>query len=125
MDSPTARGDLLAKGASMAGVGVRTTLGEIFFRTNENPLNTPDSSVAGALWDVISIRFARAATGVVNVIHAAPSNDPYFSSPAYKRSTWFTREKVAMQQEAKTRIVERFSENLETWELRRFGSGTP
>lgn len=125
MDSPTARGDLLAKGASMAGVGVRTTLGEIFFRTNENPLNAPHSCVAGALWDVISIRFARAATGVVNVIHAAPSNDPYFSGAVYKRSTWFTRERVAMQQEAKTRIVERFSENLKTWELKRFGSGTP
>jgi insecticidal toxin complex protein TccC len=117
VDSPVFRSDLLAKGALNVGVGVWGSIGRSFFHGSENPLNTPHSTVAGALWDVISIRFARGATGEVNVIHAASLYDFYFRSPAYMRSTWVTREKVAMQEEAKTTIVERFAEDLQIWEL--------
>ncbi|MHC8348166.1 RHS repeat domain-containing protein [Pseudomonas sp. RT4P38] len=117
MDSPSFRAELLTKLPERLGVDVERTLGASFFTRTENPLNSPHSGVAGVLWDVVSIRFARQATGDVNVIHAGASNDPYFQSPTFMRSTWLTKEKIAMGEEAKTTIIERFGEDLEDWQL--------
>ncbi|MHC8289610.1 RHS repeat domain-containing protein [Pseudomonas sp. XS1P51] len=116
VDSPMLRADFLANGALKVGAGVRTTIGKSFFSSDENPLNAQRSSVAAALWDVTSIRFARAATGEVNVVHASSVHDPYFSSQQYLSKTWFAKERVALQEEGKTTIVERFLEDLQIWE---------
>ncbi|UZE12248.1 RHS repeat domain-containing protein [Pseudomonas sp. B21-053] len=118
MDSPTARGDLLAGSALRAGVGVKAVLGDKFFDSDENPLNDSERGVAGTLWDVLSIRYARGAKGTVNVIHAASVNDAYFYGDIYSKSTWLTREKVALEAENKTKIFERFHEDLTALQLK-------
>jgi insecticidal toxin complex protein TccC len=117
MDSPLLREELIKKLPKSMGVGVEAILGRTFFARPENPLNSPNSGVAGVLWDVVSIRFARQATGMVNVIHAGSSSDPYFQGAAFMRSTWMTKEKVSLAEEAKTTIIERFGEDLEDWQL--------
>jgi insecticidal toxin complex protein TccC len=116
------RESLLAKGALSAGKNIYGVIGLNFFDTDnpaENMINSPLKSVAGIVWDVVSIRFARGAVGAVNVIHAAKTNDPYFQSDTFLRSTWLTKEKVALINEAKTTIVERFGEHLRSWELQK------
>lgn len=76
-----------------------------------DPLNR--GTAAGSLWDVMSVRFAAQARGRVDVVHAAPSKDSYFSSPAYANSTWLTKERPTLQQIKRTHIVERFGEDLQ------------
>lgn len=117
MDSPLLREELIKKLPQSLGSDVEAILGATFFTGPENPLNSPNSGVAGVLWDVVSIRFARQATGEVNVIHAGSSTDPYFQGAGFMRSTWMTKERVSLAEEAKTTIVERFGEDLEDWQL--------
>lgn len=114
------RESLLAKGSLQFGKNIHGVIGLNFFDSNArgpSMLGSPLKSVAGIVWDVVSIRFAREATGTVNVIHAATSNNPYFQSDRFLRSTWLTKEKVALIHEAKTTIFERFGEDLQAWEL--------
>jgi hypothetical protein len=83
------------------------------FRTEHANLNTGrPHSAAGAMWDTLSVRYARQAEGNVNVIHAASKDDPHFSGDRFKSSTWNQREKPTLESGAKTTIKEHFAEDL-------------
>jgi hypothetical protein len=69
-------------------------------------------SAAGAMWDNMSLRYARKAEGTVNVVHAAPKDDPYFTSDTYKNSTWKTKERATLEGSGKASIKEHFAEDL-------------
>ena len=115
------RESLLSQGAANAGRDLRQEMGPKLFDDlsstdkhtgkTHGPLARPGSA-AGSLWDVVSVRFAKQAVGRVDVIHAAPRSDPYFQSNIFRNSTWITKEKPTLDSQAKTRIVERFAENL-------------
>lgn len=82
------RRDLMKKGATEAGVNIPPP-----GRRSKNAVPHPMAGLSkgragGALWNVISARFAEAAVGEAQVIHAAPKSDSYFSSPAYTGSTF-------------------------------------
>ncbi|HJR27990.1 MAG TPA: RHS repeat-associated core domain-containing protein, partial [Pseudomonas sp.] len=117
LDSPSLREHLLRKEALRSGVDIEGLLGQIFFSQGENPLNETSKDATDALWNVVSIRFARQAVGDVKVIHARTRNDPFFQSPAYLNNIWSTKEKVALTDEAKTTVIELFADDLQPWEL--------
>ncbi len=114
------RENLIVKGARNAGKNVQQEMGAKVYNQSSvtdkagnqyGPLARPGSA-AGALWDVTSTRFARQATGHVEVVHAASKNDPYFSSEQYANSTWMTKEKPTLTDQGKTTLNERFGEDL-------------
>jgi hypothetical protein len=115
----TLREQMIVRGARSAGRDIRQEMGpKLYDRLSttdhhgtHGPLSRPGSA-AGALWDVVSVRFARQAVGRVDVIHAAPSSDPYFHSNAFRNSTWITKEQPTLEEGGKARIVERFAEHL-------------
>jgi hypothetical protein len=117
----SAREGLLKTGAEKTGVSIRDAMGPELY----DGLTTTDSkgkeygpagrpfSAAGAMWDTMSVRYARKAEGEVNVIHAAPADDPYFKSAAFKKSTWHTKEQPTLKSEGKTTIKESYAEDLQ------------
>ena len=114
------REELITKGIKSTGQNTRDMIGHKLFDDlslvdkqgqKSGPLARPGSA-AGALWDVISVRFAKQASGIVNVIHAAPSSDPYFSSNIFRKSTWITKEMPTLIAQGRTQIIEKFGENL-------------
>lgn len=115
------REDLLMKGANRANTSIRDEMGpdlhDSLIKTDANgkaytPPGRPGSA-PGALWDTMSVRYARQAEGTANVIHAAPSTDPYFKSDVFANSTWMTKEKRTLQSGGKATFNERFGENLQ------------
>jgi len=115
------RESLITKGATNAGRDVRQEMGNGLFDRltttdkagkKSGPLARPGSA-AGALWDVVSVRFAKQAIGRVDVIHAAPSTDPYFKSNTFQNSTWITKEQPTLKDQGRTTITERFAEHLQ------------
>ncbi|WP_233836522.1 hypothetical protein [Paraburkholderia sp. ZP32-5] len=111
---------LLMKGAAMANTSIRNEMGPAL----HDRLTTKDAngkeftpagrphSAAGAMWDTLSVRYARQAEGNVNVIHAASKDDPYFSGDRFKSSTWNQRERPTLESGGKTTIKEHFAEDL-------------
>ncbi|MBL8511044.1 MAG: hypothetical protein JNM52_05310 [Betaproteobacteria bacterium] len=115
------REHLITSGARQTGKSIFREMGpELFKKTaitdgkgnTFGPLARPGSA-AGALWDVVSVRFAKQAQGRVDVIHAAPQSDPYFKSNIFANSTWITKERPTLVSQGKTTIRERFAEHLQ------------
>jgi insecticidal toxin complex protein TccC len=114
------REKMIVRGARSTGRDIRQEMGAALYDRlsmregsgMHGPLARPGSA-AGALWDVVSVRFARQAVGRVDVIHAAPSSDPYFRSNTFRNSTWITKERPSLEQQGRTTIRERFAEHLQ------------
>lgn len=117
LDSPALREQLLEKEAIKNGLNVQEVLGQVFYSPGKSPLNENSGNATDGLWNVVSIRFARQAEGDVKAIHARRRSDPFFQQPAYLNNIWSTKEKVALQDEAKTNITEYFADDLQPWEL--------
>lgn len=104
------RGELMAKGAKAAGHDDVAPIAE---------LGKHESSVAGTLWDVASANFSNQAEGIVRVIHAIPSSDPFFQSKQFETSTWIVKEEPALKAQGKTTVQRFFAEDL-TGKLEKF-----
>lgn len=114
------REKLLMKGAALANTSIRDEMGpelhdSLIKKDAHGKEFTPAGrqfSAAGAMWDTMSVRYARKAEGTVNVVHAAPKDDPYFTSDTYTNSTWKTKERPTLEGGGKALIKEHFAEDL-------------
>jgi hypothetical protein len=108
---PSQRAQIMTKGANSAGLP-SPPAGRQPRGSAPHPLaNLSRGSTAGALWNVISARFAQEAVGEAQVIHAAPSSDAYFASTGYARSTFKTIEEPTLRSKG-VKIREQFGEQL-------------
>ena len=87
-------------------------LNERFSFISQN--SDPNLSNAGAMWDILSQRFAAAAEGEVTAIHAGGVDDPYFSSTAYENSTWKAIEEPQLRENG-AEIDEKFGGDVEEY----------
>lgn len=111
---------LLKKGAANANTSIRDEMGpklhdDLTKQDANGKTYTPAGrpfSAAGAMWDTMSVRYARKAEGKVDVIHAASKDDGYFKSNTYNNSTWQTKERPTLESGGKATITEHFAEDL-------------
>lgn len=104
-DTPeTLRKDIAIAKLLKNGISIDATLTSI--------LNSPNNSSAGALWNIISRRFAQQATGTVHLIHAVNHDSEYFSSEAYQNNTWQNIERPALRENPNVTIKTHYLEEI-------------